>query len=221
MKTLRHRRHSAWMLAAALLVPLAAQSLPAPWKELDAKSIPLVGARLIAPSKARYFVVAPGTFEAAFKRAAPIAGKAPPPTLRLPMPDGRELSFSVVQTEVMAPELAAKYPSIKTYAGSAANHPEITGRFQMDPRGFRAMIFTPEGRVFVDPFSIGDTRHYQVYYQHDLARRSGSADPRAEARRELGILRPAQHPQAWREHLQHLAHLPPGAGRDLSVFELP
>lgn len=176
MKTLRHRRHSAWMLAAALLVPLAAQSLPAPWKELDAKSIPLVGARLIAPSKARYFVVAPGTFEAAFKRAAPIAGKAPPPTLRLPMPDGRELSFSVVQTEVMAPELAAKYPSIKTYAGSAANHPEITGRFQMDPRGFRAMIFTPEGRVFVDPFSIGDTRHYQVYYQHDLAPRAGVPD---------------------------------------------
>ena len=178
MKTTLNPGLRALALAGLLLVPLAPQAAPPPWTELDErKAIPALGQRLIVPKKARYFSVPPGTFETALKRARPaVAGKLPPPTLRLPMPDGRELSFHVVQTEVMAPELAAKYPMIKTYAGTAANHPEVTGRFQIDPRGFRAMIFTPEGRVFIDPYSLGDTRHYQAYFQRDLAPRQRPPD---------------------------------------------
>lgn len=164
-------------LAAAGLAPLAASALPAPWTELEGKAIPLVGPRQTTPLKARYFSVKPGTFEAAFKRAnAATLDKNIPPTLRLPMPDGSELSFRVVLSQVMAPALAARYPMIKTYQGVAEGDASITGRFQLDPRGFRGMIFTPKGTVYIDPFSRGDTRNYQVYYRHDMPARTRPGD---------------------------------------------
>lgn len=177
MKSFARNRLPVLGLVVALLAAPMASALPPPWTELDGKLIPLVGARQITPVKARYFSVKAGTFEAAFKRAnATMLDRNIPPTLRLPMPDGSELTFSVIRSEVMAPELAARYPMIRTYVGTAANQPGITGRFQMDPRGFRGMVFTPKGTVFIDPYSVGDTRNYQVYYKKDLPAQRRSPD---------------------------------------------
>ena len=45
------------------------------------------------------------------------AAKHNPTHIVLPMPNGDDVTFQVVESSVMAPGLEAKYPNIKSYAG--------------------------------------------------------------------------------------------------------
>ena len=91
--------------------------------------------------------------------------------LYLPLPDGAYGRFRIVESPVMAPELAAKFPDIKTYAGQGLDDPTATVRLDWTPHGFHGMILSASETVFIDPFSKGDLVHYISYFKRD-ARRS-------------------------------------------------
>jgi len=74
-------------------------------------------------------------------------------TIRLPMPDGSLASYSIVESSIMEDELAAKYPEIKTFKVYGIDDPIASGRVDISPKGFRAMLHTSQGRVFIDPES--------------------------------------------------------------------
>ncbi len=80
--------------------------------------------------------------------------------------DGGFATVRVAEASVLAPELQARYPEIRTYL--AAARAGVHGRLSLTPLGFRAMLFTPEGTVYVDPYTQGDAEHYVVYYWSDL-----------------------------------------------------
>jgi hypothetical protein len=69
----------------------------------------------------------------------------------IPMPDGSLLQFSVQESPIMAPELAAKYPEIKTFKVFGVDDKSASGRIDITPLGFHGMIETRAGRVFIDP----------------------------------------------------------------------
>ena len=95
-------------------------------------------------------------------------------TLPLPLPYGGELQLRIVESPVMARALANAYPEIRTYRVFSASDTSIRGRADWTPHGFHAMVRTPEGTVFVDPYVPGDTRHYISYYRHDHTRTDSS-----------------------------------------------
>ncbi|MCH7880297.1 MAG: hypothetical protein IIB69_01740 [Proteobacteria bacterium] len=72
-------------------------------------------------------------------------------TINLPMPDGSLARFSIVESSIMEAELAAKYPEIKSYKVYGIDDPGASGRVDMSPKGFRGMVYTSQGRVFIDP----------------------------------------------------------------------
>lgn len=96
--------------------------------------------------------------------------------LHLPLPDGAFGRFRIVESPVMAPALATKFPQIKTYAGQGLDDPTATVRLDWTPHGFHAMILSANGAVFIDPYSRGDVLHYLSYFKRD-ARRGSVAPP--------------------------------------------
>ncbi|MFK7775234.1 MAG: reprolysin-like metallopeptidase [Saprospiraceae bacterium] len=95
------------------------------------------------------------------------AAKHNPKHIVLPMPNGDDVTFEVVESSVMSPILEAKYPNIKSYAGYGVNNKLLQVRFEIAAKGFRAMIGSPEGVIFIDPYLEGNNNNYLSYYKKD------------------------------------------------------
>ena len=86
----------------------------------------------------------------------------------LPLPDGGFEKFNVIETPMMEPELALKYPSIKTYTGVSIENPSHAVKLDIGNLGFHAIIFSEEGRIFIDPVSSKNQNNYFVFYAKDM-----------------------------------------------------
>jgi len=87
------------------------------------------------------------------------------------MPDGTQTSYSIVESPIMEAALAEKYSEIKSYLVDGIDDPGAFGRVDMSPKGFRGMIYTSQGRIFIDPDWQNPT--IQRYRSH---KSSGDAD---------------------------------------------
>lgn len=96
------------------------------------------------------------------------AAQTAPAEVLLPLPDGTQEAFEVVESRIMAPELAAKYPYIKAYTAISKERPLVTARFEVTTKGLSAGINTPEGRVHVEPYASNQNRYYISYYKRHL-----------------------------------------------------
>ena len=94
--------------------------------------------------------------------------------LSLPQPDGSFQKFSILESPIIAPELSAKYPDIKTFIGKGIDDPYASARFDITPLGFHAMILSPNGNIYIDPYSLGDIENYISYYSSDFAKNNAS-----------------------------------------------
>jgi hypothetical protein len=110
-------------------------------------------------------------------RLRPLLGEAPKESaqalassgalITLPMPDGTQALFRFVESPVMHPDLAARFPEIKTYCGRGIDEPAATVRFDLTPAGFHAQILSPRGAVYVEPYLRGNTNLHAVYSRRD------------------------------------------------------
>ena len=174
----------AFLVAAFFLLHgAAADAAPAPGADLSVRSdglwrdvaprVPIAGERLIVPERYRQVALDHDVFRQLFF-SAPMEGseaaQRAPVLIGLPLPDGDVAHFQIVETAVMAPELAAKFPEIRTWLGQGLDDPAATVRLDWTPQGFHAMILsTVTGRVFIDPYSRNDTANYISYYARDHA----------------------------------------------------
>lgn len=91
--------------------------------------------------------------------------------LSLPFPDGTFQRFEIVESPIMEPGLAARYPEIRTYRAIGLDDPTASGRLDITPQGFHAMVIGASETLYIDP--DGDAGHYRSYFKHDYGRALG------------------------------------------------
>jgi hypothetical protein len=91
--------------------------------------------------------------------------------ISFPTPEGEFERFSVIEAPVLHPDLAAKYPGIKSYAGQGIDDPSANIRFSLsNQRGFHGMVLSSSRSSFyIDPYSE-DLKLYTIYRRSDLSR---------------------------------------------------
>ncbi|MEO2166942.1 MAG: reprolysin-like metallopeptidase, partial [bacterium] len=79
--------------------------------------------------------------------------------ITVPTADGGTQTFAVVPTQTMAPELAAKYPSIRTYFGVATDGSDARISLTVSERGVDASIFENDRRTVIRPTFARSATH--------------------------------------------------------------
>lgn len=99
----------------------------------------------------------------------PTRGKSsnrPTAIVQFPNANGELESYSVMEAPVMHPDLAAKYPTIKSYAGQGLDDPSKMIRFSISPNGLQSMRLGGDSdAVFIEPFTKNGV--YSVYKRKD------------------------------------------------------
>jgi hypothetical protein len=177
-----HRKSSALLLSAALFLLLlpahashaAAISPDAIWDEVDSSAIMRTAqSRQIVPRRFRTLQINRRSLEQALQ-AAPMEGaqalQSSDARIWLPLPDGGFGEFRIVESPIMEPALAQRFPEIRTWLGQGIDDPTATLRFDLTPKGFHAQIISAHGTHYIDPYQPGDVDHYIAYARHDLDR---------------------------------------------------
>ncbi len=89
--------------------------------------------------------------------------------LQMPLPDGSMQLFHVMESPVMHPILANKFPQIKSYKGQGISDASSILYFDISDRGLHGAIFSGNNKpVFIDPISPDKDNQYKIYYKNDL-----------------------------------------------------
>jgi hypothetical protein len=96
--------------------------------------------------------------------------------MSLPMPDGTFDRFLVRESPMLAPELAAAFPEIKTYSAQGIDDPTATARFGWTAAGFHSIVLSGDaGTSFIDPYAQGNTDTYVVFNKADYRNTDGDS----------------------------------------------
>jgi subtilisin-like proprotein convertase family protein len=88
--------------------------------------------------------------------------------ISLPLPNGTSERYRMAQVPVMAPQLAARYPMIKTYVGQSLDDASASVRLDVSPAGFHAMIQGAGRTVYIDPAADGNAVQHLVFNKSSM-----------------------------------------------------
>jgi hypothetical protein len=160
-------------LTSTLFVAVASlhvEASSALWSDVDGKGIQPSGIREIAPLRARAMALDLAQMQNLLDGAPSektVTVLDSDFEIDLPTHEGDFARYRIVKTSVLAPELEARYPMLRTYLGQRVDQPSTTVRFDLTNRGFRAQVIAATHTSYVEPYQRGDTRHYSVFNKAD------------------------------------------------------
>lgn len=168
---------TAFAVAVLLAGSNAAQAVRSPdaiWNDIDASAIQRSGQeRLIVPTDYRTVELDRAALDRLLAQAPQESARPAaesPVVLTLPAPDGSFQRFGIVDSPIMEPALAARFPDIRTWAGQGLDDPTATLRFDVTPFGFHAQVLSAAGSWYIDPYQRGDLAHYIAYEKTAVGR---------------------------------------------------
>jgi hypothetical protein len=95
----------------------------------------------------------------------------------LPMPDGTFMQVAAVESPVMEPELAERFPQIRTFRAQGTGEEVLTARFDDGPAGFHAILLFEHKTVYVAPYRRFDKTLYVSYDRAGLLDTASYLEP--------------------------------------------
>jgi len=142
--------------ACSLLTPMVRANADQVWALAPPKEIAAADAAGLMPEIGAAFRMSRAG-QMAVLASAPLEftpGADHAPVIMLPRPDGMLEAFVVVESPIMEPPLAAKFPQIRTYSAQGIDDPAATARLCMNELGFFATVLSPEGDYAVAPTDL-------------------------------------------------------------------
>jgi len=143
------------------------------WSPVEESAIVPMGERVIIPKKYKTFHLVNDNFKTTLWSAPnekEVKLKDSQVIIELPMPDGSLQKFRVVESPVMAPELSAQFPNIKTFNIMGLDSAGISGKLDWTEMGFHGMIRRVGGDIYIDPFCRGNYTDYITYNTSDFVK---------------------------------------------------
>ncbi|MBR9922105.1 MAG: T9SS type A sorting domain-containing protein [Bacteroidetes bacterium] len=168
------------IISVFLSTVIFAQGLPGdtnPWSDVTESVIQKAGqTRHIIPAKYRTLQMDPVKMVQILDQAPErFKGSQKEVLLSLPMPDEGFQTYRIWYAPIMHPDLAAKYPNIRSFVGQGVEDPTAVVRFDLTPKGFHAMIRSGNQQpVFIDPFAAETNLDYISYFKTDFAKPEAS-----------------------------------------------
>src|SRR4051794_21216545 len=169
----------------ALAIALCAAAAPArgddgPFRDLSPESLQALGPRggaweIPLPRRFRALEVDVKALESLLARAPAERSTATPLLLALPYPDGTNRLFRVAESPILEPELAARFPEIRTFVAQGIDDPTATARLSLTSLGFHALVLSTSGTVLIDPYRRWDARYVLSYFKGDARKAAGAA----------------------------------------------
>ncbi len=94
-------------------------------------------------------------------------------TVDFPLDSKTLETFEVFETPVMHPDLAAKYPEIKSYTGKSIENPSNIIKFTLTSFGFHGMILSTKGTIYINP-QDKEVNTYQVFSRKNIKQKDNS-----------------------------------------------
>lgn len=88
-------------------------------------------------------------------------------TISLPMPDGSLQRFAVWETPMLSPELASKFPEVRTFTALGIDDVTASAYLDWTSNGFHGMVLSSKGQIFIDPYTANKSEYYLTYFKHD------------------------------------------------------
>jgi hypothetical protein len=141
------------------------------WQPVAEENIASRGQRYLQPEQYRTFRLNQ-TELANVLSSAPLEfseqSKGAPVILTVPAPDGKLVRFRVEESPILAPDVAAQFPTWKTYQGYGIDDPTLTARFDWTDRGFHGYVLDPVGTYSIDPYQAHDIENYIVFRKNEF-----------------------------------------------------
>lgn len=136
------------------------------WVAVDEMQVPLSD---VPPQAHRPYSLNQGLLEEALDRAPlEYTTETEEVVMTLPMPDGTYTTIRIEKSPIFSPEIQKRYPDVSTYRVQGLDDPTATGRFDLTPAGFHAILISERGTVYVDPLKSDDPSLYISYWKKDV-----------------------------------------------------
>jgi hypothetical protein len=88
--------------------------------------------------------------------------------ITLPLPNDEIEEFAIHQVQVMSPQLAEKYPQIRTYEGRSTSDPTTSIRLDFGENGAHYMVIKGGEQIYLEPVTKGKRDIYIIYNKKDV-----------------------------------------------------
>jgi hypothetical protein len=141
------------------------------WQQIDESSLRSGGERSALPDKVPVYRLnrtmlsdildnAPLEFTSSARQTEVV--------LEIPTPEGKLVRFRIEESPMLSAEVAAQFPTWKTFSGQGIDDKTAIARFDTNANGFHGYVSGANGTFLIDPYSLTDQKNYIVYYKGDL-----------------------------------------------------